>query len=1020
MTQLIILSKPEKKAFMSAPILNKKERLLYFRLDQQTRLMVGGLRKPENKIGILLQLGYFRASGKFYAAKQFRKRDINTVCQLLGIKDFKGFDRAGYANTSMLNHQERIRGTLQWQRCDEKEGALLSHRAQWLAANQRKPKDVFWSLVDYCWKSQIEIPAFTRLSEIVSQCYINFESYTLEQLRENLTAEHLEKLEIVDSANYQNDNDPTENLRALKKISQSLSVGDIRLAVRTANVFKKDYFSFEDVYDALKLSDQATEYFSTWVQKSTTHQFSQIPNDNKRYLYLLAFIRHQFFSRQDALVDTFMKCVASSANKVREKIKENENSLRESRQKAIKVLSETSKNSRQLLDEIKTIVKGYNATANEKFYKIKQLIEESDNNDDSPTEKNITDLEKTLLSEANNEAYYAAIKDHSLALQNRVSGIISELEFNKKSSSKSVLNAIEFYRINEGKLTQDAPTEFLTATELAAITSDDGINIYQYKYLLFLHISSAIKSGKLNLKYSYRYRAVEDYLIDSETWERDKNILLKAAGLDKYRSAVLYLEKQKKQLEKKYETINANYKAGKNPYLSALENGHVSIKTPNINHSRQEYIATTLSKEGIVPVQQVLAEIDSLCQFSKEFDHLSVKHHKRNVKLETIIAGVIAKGCNIGLGKMSKISEGVNASTLRNTVNWYFSVKNLQAANKSIVAMINNLPLARNYLNNSTHVHSSSDGRKVNVAVDSLHSKRSYKYFGKNKGVDIYTFTDETQSLFHNTVISSTDRDAPYVIDGLVQNDVKEERIHSTDEHGFSEAVHAATHFIDVSFAPRFKKLKNKALYGFSTKSHYRKKGYDIYPSSRIKQNIIIDQWDNILRFIASIKLGFSTASQLFQRLSSYAKDHPLYKALKEFGRICKTQYILTYCEDLKLRQQVQKMLNRIELSNKFSKAIFFDNSGEFHEGTKEEQEIATACKVLIQNAIILWNYLSLSEIIINTKGKEERAEIIESIMQGSVLSWRSINFYGQYSFKNIAANEPRFDLEGIKAMNIG
>ncbi len=38
---------------------------------------------------------------------------------------------------------------------------------------------------------------------------------------------------------------------------------------------------------------------------------------------------------------------------------------------------------------------------------------------------------------------------------------------------------------------------------------------------------------------------------------------------------------------------------------------------------------------------------------------------------------------------------------------------------------------------------------------------------------------------------------------------------------------------------------------------------------------------------------------------------------------------------------------------NQFSKAVFFANSQEFQVGTKEEQEIATACKVLIQNAIV-------------------------------------------------------------------
>lgn len=34
----------------------------------------------------------------------------------------------------------------------------------------------------------------------------------------------------------------------------------------------------------------------------------------------------------------------------------------------------------------------------------------------------------------------------------------------------------------------------------------------------------------------------------------------------------------------------------------------------------------------------------------------------------------------------------------------------------------------------------------------------------------------------------------------------------------------------------------------------------------------------------------------------------------------------------------------------------------------KEEQELIVACKVLTQNAIILWNYLYLSQILVNNK----------------------------------------------------
>lgn len=210
------------------------------------------------------------------------------------------------------------------------------------------------------------------------------------------------------------------------------------------------------------------------------------------------------------------------------------------------------------------------------------------------------------------------------------------------------------------------------------------------------------------------------------------------------------------------------------------------------------------------------------------------------------------------------------------------------------------------------------------------------------------------------------------------------------------------------------------ALYGFSAKTTYRKKGYKILPSRTIRKSLIIKHWDDVLRFMATIKLNHTSASQLFKRLSSYAKENPLYQALKEFGRIIKSIYILTYCNDVELRQDVQKNLNRIELSNKFSHAVFFDNDQEFQVGNQEEQELATSCKVLIQNAIVYWNYLALSELIVKTKDAEEREDLIDSIHRGSILCWRHINLRGTYDFRKVSVGATRFNLTEINQLQIG
>ncbi len=191
-------------------------------------------------------------------------------------------------------------------------------------------------------------------------------------------------------------------------------------------------------------------------------------------------------------------------------------------------------------------------------------------------------------------------------------------------------------------------------------------------------------------------------------------------------------------------------------------------------------------------------------------------------------------------------------------------------------------------------------------------------------------------------------------------------------------------------------------------------------PTGTINLKLFEPYWGDILRFMATIKLKHSSASQLFKRLSSYAKDHPLYKALKEFGRIIKSIFILSYIDDVELRQRIEKQLNKVESSNKFSRAVFFANDGEFKNGIKEEQEIMVACKTLIQNAIVLWNYLYLSQLLANNSNLEERRNMLDAMLRGSVVAWHHINMQGEYDFTKHATNDSMFNMERILSLAFG
>jgi TnpA family transposase len=225
------------------------------------------------------------------------------------------------------------------------------------------------------------------------------------------------------------------------------------------------------------------------------------------------------------------------------------------------------------------------------------------------------------------------------------------------------------------------------------------------------------------------------------------------------------------------------------------------------------------------------------------------------------------------------------------------------------------------------------------VRVDSLNANYSFKYFGKEQGVAAYTFRDERDLLWYSTVFSAAERESAYVIDGLMHNEVVKSDIHSTDAFGFSELVFAVSHLLGFSYAPRFKNLQRQRLYIFRNRKGIDRSAWKIKPAGYADDEIVIQQWDEILRLIATIKLKEVTASDLFRRLNSYSKQHALYRALKAFGQVPKSLFILQVIDDPVLRQAIEKQMDRIEHVHRFTRAVSVGNPREFLEAEKEDQE---------------------------------------------------------------------------------
>ena len=126
-----------------------------------------------------------------------------------------------------------------------------------------------------------------------------------------------------------------------------------------------------------------------------------------------------------------------------------------------------------------------------------------------------------------------------------------------------------------------------------------------------------------------------------------------------------------------------------------------------------------------------------------------------------------------------------------------------------------------------------------------------------------------------------------------------------------------------------------------------------------------------------------------------------LYQTLKAFDQIIKSLFILRYIDDLELRQAIEKQLNKVELANKFTRAVAVGNPREFTQTEKEEQEIPEGCNRLIKNSIVCWNYLYLAKRIEKIDDAEARENLRRLIAAHSPLSWAHINVLGEYDFSD-------------------
>ncbi|MBK5204949.1 MAG: Tn3 family transposase [Polaromonas sp.] len=135
---------------------------------------------------------------------------------------------------------------------------------------------------------------------------------------------------------------------------------------------------------------------------------------------------------------------------------------------------------------------------------------------------------------------------------------------------------------------------------------------------------------------------------------------------------------------------------------------------------------------------------------------------------------------------------------------------------------------------------------------------------------------------------------------------------HSTDTHGANQVNFLILYTFGHAFAPRYKGLHRKTagLVGFDSPSQYPETML-IRPAKKSDEDLIIREWPNVQRILASLAQKETTQATIVRKLSSYARQNQTQKAMWELDNILRSMYVLDFIDDVELRKGVYKALNR-------------------------------------------------------------------------------------------------------------
>lgn len=943
-------------------------------ISQSDHALICLCRRQHNRLGFGYQLSFVRMLNRFPAQVPFEVDDdiLNYASVQLGIPS-SSIELYSRRRETVAEHQERIRNYLNLSRFGEdvakavqeflfREACRLEQTAALIARAER-----------FLRERKILRPSDDTLQRIIGSQRNAASQYIFKRIMGSLTLEMRSGLDsLLDTKDKRFSGfhsikqppgrpSPKAMLKLIEKIETIQGTGAL------------------DV-DLSWLSNNYQRSLSRYAKRCDAHKMRELEPE-RRYSALACFLAQGYRDTVDFMVDMYDKLISRIYSHAQRDVDDHNKSHR----KKMRVWQSSYRGIlRLLLDE----------TVDDPSLRGELFREFG---------KDVLELQMEEVAawlDGKHSHVFNLVKDRFSYIRQFSPHLLKHLRLRTEAGADpSLAEAVDTIRgMNEGnrrKVPEGAPLGFIPKKILPLVKVNGNVEKPAWECALLTAIRDEIKAGNYSVENSKRFGRFDDFFMVHADWDGMRESFFRRTGFPANPEEVeSYLTKR---LNGAYEQFlaalpqNAFAKVEDDGWSLSSDPGEKLDKdTENRLNHLNSWLSGNMRK---IKLPELLIEVDNALRTTRFFMAASQQDGPSADDICAILATIMAHGCNVGTYTMSQIIDGISYSRLKHITDWMLTEESQRSALAAVVNAITNLDITQSWGTGRT---SSSDGQRFALRRKVLQQTYSPKF--NDFALEFYSFVADNYAPFYSLPIECTDRDAPFVLDGILYNesDLPLEE-HYVDTHGYTENNFAAFAMLGKRFSPRIRGLHKQRIYRIDESMDYGALSPLVgRKDRRIHMDWIVEQWDRLGHFYASLESGHTTASTAMKRLNSFTGKNQFYRGNRELGRVFKTEYILRYMSDKSLRLRTRRGLLKGEQLHGLARDLKYGKRGRISNRDLQEQRNSCSCLTLILASIIYWQAKEINRVVLecDPEGNNIDLRLMEHV---SPIAWENVILYGEY-----------------------